>query len=346
LRLENFARPEGPLTYAREFTRVKLSFGGHHALLESGVMAITAVSARSPFDLFPRVVLFGMCLWWCIRNRAGRVPLALVAGFGLIFVVFAYPALPVLETMATYTFPWSEKRRAAMPLGIAAALLQGIAIAGMVTAIVTSRPVRHWWAQLDGRACRRVIAGLGTTIVALVMIEALLLARHIAPRANGWNTYSASDAAAMRWLRENARPGEVLANDYMADAGMWAPYKAAMPIFAKREDFEPMQLSQLGIHCWMVVNSEHCLGGFTRDPGQNPTRLVLDEIGRLEAHPGTLQRACASGVRYVYRGAVPGPFHERHFPPPQELRQSSALEEVFRSGEAVVFRLRCPPPGG
>ena len=41
-----------------------------------------------------------------------------------------------------------------------------------------------------------------------------------------------------------------------------------------------------------------------------------------------------------YRGAVASPSELRQFPGLDELRRSSALEEIFSSGQAAIFRTR------
>lgn len=132
--------------------------------------------------------------------------------------------------------------------------------------------------------------------------------------------YSSDDAAAMNWLRANHQRGELLVNDQMADAGVWAPYKAGVPILAPR----------------LMVGSE----GGDRD-------LVRWNFWRLKEAPDARAATCALGAAYAYYGGdeprrFPGvsPFLVRQFPPLETLRQSPDLEVVFESGGTVIFRIR------
>jgi hypothetical protein len=124
--------------------------------------------------------------------------------------------------------------------------------------------------------------------------------------------YTPDDALAMAWLRSTAAPGSVILNDGYADAGIWAPYKAGLPIVLTRS-----------------ASAEE----FSRGT------LLIANVVRLDQ----VREACAAHVEYVYRGARASAWDARRFPPLSELRASPALEEVFSSGEAVVFtpRLDC-----
>jgi hypothetical protein len=118
----------------------------------------------------------------------------------------------------------------------------------------------------------------------------------------------------MTWLRQNAQPGAVLANDGFADAGIWAPYKAGVPILVYR----------------VIADAA------TADARW----LVFRNVGQLDRQPAVAAAACVLNVRYVYHGAENSAWQERTFPPLDQLRGSSALEEVYAQGEAVVFRVR------
>jgi hypothetical protein len=106
------------------------------------------------------------------------------------------------------------------------------------------------------------------------------------------------------------RPGTVVANDTFADAGIWAPYKAGVRILVYRSP----------VH---------------ETSGLAP--VVLSNIARLDHESEAAAAMCELGVRYVYYGARASSWQERVFPPVEELRASPALEEVFRTGRAVVF---------
>jgi hypothetical protein len=106
----------------------------------------------------------------------------------------------------------------------------------------------------------------------------------------------------------------VVANDRSGDAGIWAPYKANVPILAPR----------LGLPAGVEAEQQ---------------QAVLDHVGHLEQ---VADAVCSLHVRYVYRGAHESHWEARHFPPLDDLRASPALHEVFASGEAVVFEVRLP----
>jgi hypothetical protein len=130
--------------------------------------------------------------------------------------------------------------------------------------------------------------------------------------------FSPADARALDWLREHAAPGDLVANDGGADAGIWAPYRAQVAIVDPR--------SGLGADGEMGA-------------------LVLANVGRLDTTPAAAAAACASRVRWVYRGAKGTRFERRSFPEPAALSASPALELAFASGEAAVFRVRLDCPG-
>jgi hypothetical protein len=125
--------------------------------------------------------------------------------------------------------------------------------------------------------------------------------------------YSADDGAAMAWLRQHAAPGEMLVNNRSLDAGIWAPYKANVPILLPR--------SADG-----ALVQEH----------ERIARNVLD----LDSQPDLRAEACRLRAAYVYEGAREVPWDAPVVPDRAALEQAPHLEEVFRSGQAVVFRVR------
>jgi hypothetical protein len=166
------------------------------------------------------------------------------------------------------------------------------------------------------RRTRRAVTVLGVTILVLSVAALAILLRVAAATSN---TFVSDDRAAMDWLRSHAAPGSRVANDSFADAGVWAPFKAGLPVLRPRsQSADPARLEQ--------------------------AQLVLNNIGQLDAVPDARAAACALNVAYVYRGASGTRWEPRHFPSTDELRQASALEEIFSSGNATVFRTRldCP----
>jgi hypothetical protein len=129
--------------------------------------------------------------------------------------------------------------------------------------------------------------------------------------------YTPDDAAAMAWLRAHASPADVLVNDGYADAGIWAPYKAGIPVLLPR---------------WGPVSGD-------------PSRLLVwREVLTLDQDPAAAAAACALHATYVYRGAQASEWDARTFPSAEEMRVAPDLEQVFASGDATVFRLKsiCP----
>jgi hypothetical protein len=177
---------------------------------------------------------------------------------------------------------------------------------------------RAWWTAASPGLAVRQARRLGPllTVTWLVLATAALTVFEVttAERAVG---YTPDDAAAMDWLRQHGQPGEVLANDRFADAGIWAPYKAGMPILW------PRALT-------------------TNDAEQR--LLVLDNIDRLDQVPDARAAACALHVGYVYYGAKTSSWDTRGFPPVETLEASPALEVAFQQGGATIFRLHPPCP--
>jgi hypothetical protein len=175
-----------------------------------------------------------------------------------------------------------------------------------------------WTAQRRRIGPRLVRASRVLGLTWLVLSTAALVLAMTIPRGEV-STSSPDDAAALAWLRQHAQAGQRLANDGYADAGIWAPYKAGVPIVMPRSPVTDGSLPE--------------------------RQLVLAHVADLDATPDTRVAACALSVGYVYHGAQPPTdgWEERQFPPLEVLRSSPALQEVFRSGEAVVFQthLRC-----
>jgi hypothetical protein len=147
--------------------------------------------------------------------------------------------------------------------------------------------------------------------IAFGLASGLLVAAKFNLQTSGVVTYAANDAAAMAWLHQNVQPGDVLMNDGAADAGIWAPFKGNVRIVLPRT------------------------GSFKPD---GPELLLRASVGQLDSRPDVRGAACTLGVRYVFRGEGQSPSELRQFPPLTELRASSALEEVFHSGDAAIFR--------
>jgi hypothetical protein len=265
-------------------------------------LAFGSLSGGFIFDLPIRAGLLGLAVWAAIRHRHHRL---LVCLFGLFFglaLVFRYLTAPGVMTIFVVTYPWGEWFRLLMVAAVPASLLQASALDTLRSAV-----------RLPRRAVAPVLAAAGLVLAGCTWgtSDALSRSAHVRP------PYTADDAAAMAWLRAHVEPGEVVANNWTGDAGIWAPYKANVAILAPREGAPDGQVAAL------------------RD-------VILANVDHLDR---AAQAVCAAHVRYVYSGAPAGSsVEDQSFPPLDQLRSSPLLEEVFASGEAVVFRVNlvCP----
>jgi hypothetical protein len=261
-------------------------------------------------DLPVRIVLIACGVLWSVWRGPGRTVVALALVFAGLAVASTYlSGVPLVRIVYAATFPWSLPFRLLMFASIPLVLLAGY---GYIR-------VGWAWAALVGRvrgvAARRRLQRVGRLAVLtwLVLITQGMIVFLSIPRAR-LDSFTADDSAAMAWLRQHAEPGSVLANDTFADAGIWAPYKAGLPILFYRS---------------------------TSNPATAAAReFVLANISRLDQSPAAAAAACALNVRYVYYGAANSGWQPRTFPPVDELRTSPALEVAFAQGHALVLRIR------
>lgn len=273
-----------------------------------GVFTLNALGV----DLPVRIILLVAGVVWAFQQRAARVLVAVGGVFVTLALVSSYlNFLPPVRFVYAATFPWSLPFRQMMFASVPLALLGG---GGCVL-------VGRVWSSGVGRlrgASRRRLERMGRLLIAawLLLTTWAVIVFVSIPRATV-ASFSDDDAAAMTWLRQHADPADVVANDGFADAGIWAPYKAGVRILEYRSSSDPTTAASRS--------------------------LVLDNIADLPSTPGAASAACALNVRFVYRGALNSAWQPRQFPPLDELRASPGLEEVFSSGEAVVFRTRLAP---
>ena len=124
------------------------------------------------------------------------------------------------------------------------------------------------------------------------------------------SSFSADDGRAMAWLKQNASAGSVLINDGTVDAGIWAPYKADVPILLPRSASAQEQVA--------------------REP-------ILTHLLDLTTDPSVRTALCQSGADYVYSGARPLEFEARQLPDREVLARTPYLREVFSSGDAAIY---------
>ncbi len=272
------------------------------------------------FDVNPlaRLVLLPLGIWWTVRTREARSLIVLAAIFCGLTLGFSTLSLPAVSALYAALYPWSLDYRLLYVASIAARLLEGGGVCALVFLCTRVWRERREWRRSHPRAARgieRTLVVLGGSIFVLSVLGVTVQLMVAAGRVDA---FTGDDAAAMAWLGANVQRGELVANDRSADAGIWAPEKAGVAILW------PRALPDLG------------------EPEQRA--LVLDNIGRLEDVPEASAAACRLNVRYVYSGAGTTAWDPRSFPPLDAMRQSTALTEAFRSGNAVVFRTRlnCP----
>jgi hypothetical protein len=217
--------------------------------------------------------------------------------------------LPLVRTLYAITYPWGLPYRLFLVVAVVVALVA--AVGGLqIGRWIEARRFDH---RLSARAWR-------VGVVAWLIVAPWALGVFVSIPAQEVSSFAPDDdGAAMAWLRANVAPGEVVANDTFADAGIWAPYKAGVDILLYR-----------------TASAEDTAAA----------NLIIDNIGHLDTVPAARDEACRRNVRYVYYGAKNTDWQARAFPPLSELQAAPSLETVFSSGEATVFRLRltCPPP--
>jgi hypothetical protein len=276
---------------------------------------LNSVGAGDLLLIPARAVLLFTGIWWTFRARSGRVLLPIFLTFYLLSMAFMYVDLPIVKQVFALTFPWGFRDRLGHMQNVAANLMCGVGL----LAIAANLPrLRSKWPTLLGEqhpaAWRRTV--IASVVLALFLAEgsAIAVFKTLAIANHAVGTYSVDDAAAMAWLRQHSRPGDVLANDWAADAGVWAPYKAGIPALA-------------GPRKYTTVN-------------QREELIVLDRLASIDEDARVLEVMCARGARYVVRGAAATVYEPRSFPPLDMLRRAASLEEVFQSGEAAVFQIR------
>ena len=270
-----------------------------------------AVSSGLLVDLPLRLGLLAVGGWIAFRQRTGRVVVGLTVAFIGLVAIFRYVDVPSLRTLFALTLPWGVDGRLLMTVPILAAPLTGAGVIGIANALASRARQSSPTGTVDGTRWLRIARRFLVLGNALGLASVVLVAAKFSLQTSGVVTYAASDAAAMAWLRQNAKPGDVLMNDGAADAGIWAPYKGNVSIVLPRT---------------RAVSPD------------GPELLVRANVGRLDSRADARDAACKLGIDYVFRGEGQSPSEFRQFPPLEELRTSSALDEVFHSGDAAIFR--------
>jgi hypothetical protein len=269
--------------------------------------ALAAVGASSLLDLPLRAALVALGL----RMPRMRLIAALWATFLGLLLLVDLADLPLVKRLFIVTYPWLADGRTRQIVVVFASLL---AAGGIWQGVVDLRKLRPKFDR-HPNAWRRLAVACVLLTFFFAEGSGVSTVKRLSQGVAEQNVYFADEAAAMAWLRHHAQPGDVLANDLAGDAGIWAPYKAGVPILLPRSA-----------------------------PGADveERRPILDSVLDLSSHPGLAAEACALHVGYLFHGAAPPAIDERLFPDRATLDQAPDLERVFNSGDAAVFRVRLP----
>jgi hypothetical protein len=270
--------------------------------------ALGITGAASLIDLPVRLGLIALALG---LHRRLRLAATLWLAFVALLVVVQFVDLPPVRTLFVLTFPWLADYR---PRQIAVIFASVLGAGGLSIGLGYLARLRVRFVSRPAMFRRLAIA----CVLALVFFaegSAVSIYKRVAQAVSEQNVYGADDGAAMAWLKQHVQPGEMVANDQTVDAGIWAPYKASVPILLPRSAPGALRLD--------------------REP-------LLVQLGALPDAPGALATACALHLAYVYDGAQPTAADERSFPDRAALERAPNLEQVFSSGQAAVFRIHLP----
>src|SRR5579864_2528093 len=256
------------------------------------VLGVTG--AASFVDLPVRAVL----LFVGARQRQLRTALAAWLVFsGLLYVVSFVRVEPV-QRLYVLTFPWLVNHRPPQMVVMFTSILVG---AGLFVAVRWFWSLRSRLAAHPG-AWRRLALVSGALLLFFAEGGAVTIYKTLQQDISEQNVYSADDRAAMSWLRQNAAPGEMVINDAAGDAGIWAPYKAGLPVLLPRSGSVPESRQEVAADL-----------------------LTLDE------HPSEAATACALHAGYVFVGSQRVDSDPVVVPGRAALEQATDLQEVFAS---------------
>ena len=263
--------------------------------------------AASPIDFPVRAAL----LVAGARAPRMRVALAGWAVFAGLYLAVTFLDLPAVRWLFVVTFPWLVQHRPPQLVVLFASLLVGT---GLVVSTSWSLSLRARLAA-HPNAFRR-LAAIGAAVVLFVAEgSAVSIFKTLQAVIVDQNVYLSDDRAAMAWLRQHAQPGEMLVNDRASDAGIWAPYKAGMPVLLPRSAPGPLQ---------------------------DERAPVLTNVLSLSQSTGSAATACALHADYLYRGSRTVPVDRPLALDRAALEEAADLEQVFASGDATVFRIHLP----
>jgi hypothetical protein len=288
-----------------DFVAANPDLDRHPDLLQ---FTLSAAGATTWVELPVRVALIIVAL----RFRRVPVAIAIWAAFASVLFVADFVNVPLVQRLYVLTFPWLDDR----PRQIVVVMGSMLAANGLAFVLTYVTELRSRLVGLPN-AWRR--GALATVLLVAFFAEGsgVSISKRLAQAVVSQDVYSSDDRAAMGWLKANALPGEMVANDLTSDAGIWAPYKADVAILLPRT----------------ASGSDEQL-----------RRPILSNMVDMSVDPGATAAACALHVDYVYHGALPRPrqLDERLVADLATLQTAPDLEEVFSSGDAAVFRIHLP----
>jgi hypothetical protein len=265
-------------------------------------------------DLPIRLAIIVLGLVWVVRHRTGWTTVGIAAAFYVLAVVASFlNGLPLVRDVYAATYPWSLPFRLLMVATIPLALVAGVG------AVQLTEVWQFCVSKVKHPVVRRLTLRTGRVLaLTWAIVTTVVLTAFLSPQAERFSSFSSNDAVAMAWLRAHASPGDRVANDGFADAGIWTPYKAGLPIVQYRTFSDPSEAD---------IEAD-----------------ALRDLAHLDTDSAAMRVACALHVRWLYYGAKDSTWQARNFPPLAELQALPALREAFSSGAATVFEVRdtCP----
>jgi hypothetical protein len=242
--------------------------------------------------------------------RQKRLRVALGCWFVFSALLFAVGFLDIEPVRRLYalSFPWLVHHRPPQLVVMFASVLVG---GGLLQVV-------GWFWSLRSRlidrpaAWRRMALVSGALLLFFAEGSAVTIFKTLDAVISEQNVYLADDRAAMTWLRQNADPGDMVINDAAADAGIWAPYKAGLPVLLPRSGADELAAQR---------------------------QSVVQNLLTLPASPSVAASACALRADYVFAGSRRVEGDPAALPDRTQLEHAPGLQEVFASGDAAVFRV-------
>ena len=263
--------------------------------------------AASLIDLPVRAALLA------VGARASRMQVILAGWviFAALYFAVTFVDLPAVRWLFVVTFPWLVQHRPPQVVVLFASLLVGSGLAVATSWLVSLRPKL----AAHPNAFRR-LAVVGAAVVLFVAEGSVVsIFKTLQQVILEQNVYLSDDRAAMAWLRQHAQPGEMVVNDLASDAGIWAPYKAGVPVLLPRSAPGPLH---------------------------DERAPILTHVLDLSQSTGIAAKACGLHADYLYQGSRTVPDDMRLALDRAALDQAPDLEQVFTSGDAAIFRIRLP----